>query len=279
MINSISAIFFIAFCFVQIQGLLLPVPSYVVVRASTSSASRYGLFASNDWIIDRDDSQRLHEQDDSQRHDKSIINDKTNDMNNVENVRAYFATCIPGLHNILSSELEALGATDIETKSNSGVSFTASPTVGLKSILWCRSAHRIMELISSSEDEYYDGIRNSRELYDFIKSLHTPSLLGDGKGGLLTFSVSTIYTSRVPKELCHSHYTALTVKNALVDDVRELREDGSRPDVNTIDPDLPFVVVLRGRSLAGSSRGYNRESDDDQFNDDDLVADVVSENT
>ena len=64
-----------------------------------------------------------------------------------------------------------------------------------------------------------------------------------------------------------------------MDDVRELREDGSRPDVNTIDPDLPFVVVLRGRSLAGSSRGYNRESDDDQFNDDDLVADVVSENT
>lgn len=202
-----------------------------------------------------------------------------------QDVRSYFATCIPGLHNTLSSELESIGASHIECKGSSGVSFIGSPEIGLKSILWCRTAHKIMELIASSHDYDYEdynnyfgeGIRNSNELYDLIKSVvHTPSLLGDGLGGLLTLSVSTIYTSKVPKELCHSHYTALTVKNALVDSVRELRED--RPDVDTLDPDVPLVVVLRGRRLGGGGmrRGRGRESENDYnpYDEEDLVAEV-----
>jgi len=43
------------------------------------------------------------------------------------------------------------------------------------------------------------------------------SLMGDGKGGLLTLSVSTTLNGQVQKELCHSHYIGLTVKNELVD--------------------------------------------------------------
>jgi len=152
-----------------------------------------------------------------------------------------------------------------------------------------------MELIASScdppqlDDDYYDnssldnydsnyGIQTKDDLYHFVKtSIHTPSLLGDGSGGLLTLSVSTIYASKPPnKELCHSHYTALTVKNALVDSVRELRDDGIRPNVDIYNPDVPLVVVLKGRRLnngSGRSRGRN-DYNSYETQEDDMVADV-----
>ena len=158
-----------------------------------------------------------------------------------------------------------------------------------------------MELIASSsdpphlDDDYYNnpsfdssfdsnyGIQTKDDLYHFVKtSTHTPSLLGDGSGGLLTLSVSTIYASKPPnKELCHSHYTALTVKNALVDSVRELRDDGIRPNVDIYNPDVPLVVVLKGRRSNNSrSRGGGRgvrndyNSYDTQEDDEMGVADV-----
>jgi len=153
-----------------------------------------------------------------------------------------------------------------------------------------------MELIASSSDppqlddnfdnssfdsyDYDSGIQTKDDLYHFVKtSIHTPSLLGDGSGGLLTLSVSTIYASKPPnKELCHSHYTALTVKNALVDSVRELRDDGIRPNVDIYNPDVPLVVVLKGRRLnSGRTRGgrggrndYNYDTQEDEMG----VADV-----
>ena len=132
---------------------------------------------------------------------------------------------------------------------------------------------------NSSFDNYDSGIQTKDDLYHFIKtSIHTPSLLGDGCGGLLTLSVSTIYASKPPnKELCHSHYTALTVKNALVDSVRELRDDGIRPNVDIHNPDVPLVVVLKGRrSNNGRGRGGRNDYNayDNQEEDEMGVADV-----
>mgnify|MGYP001259112809 CR=1 FL=1 len=73
-----------------------------------------------------------------------------------ENTREYFATCIPGLANILSNELIDLGAKNVEVSGTSGVSFTNDPSsnvdVGMKALLWVRSAHRIMELVSTTEN-------------------------------------------------------------------------------------------------------------------------------
>jgi putative N6-adenine-specific DNA methylase len=171
--------------------------------------------------------------------------------------KQYFATCIPGLASTLANELIALGAKHVETSGTSGVYFSSDPSsdvdIGMKSLLWLRSAHRVMELVASSTSdetrEYYEDnpISSKDELYSFIQSeLPFQSLFGDGRGGLLTLSVSVILNGAVPKELCHSHYTALTVKNAIVDLIRDVREDGVRPDVDTEDPDVPLVVVLRG---------------------------------
>lgn len=191
----------------------------------------------------------------------------------------YFATCIPGLSNVLAQELLSLGATNVEPSGTSGVYFSNNVDgdddeplssssgnhfdIGMKALLWLRTAHRIMQVVSSSAttststtlQEEYDYLETENpwniidrdSLYQFIQCT-TPvqSLLGDGKGGLLTLSVSTILNGQVPKELCHSHYTSLTVKNALVDLVRDARDDGMRPNVDIDDADVPLVLVLRG---------------------------------
>jgi len=58
-------------------------------------------------------------------------------------------------------------------------------------------------------------------------------------------------SKNLPKELCHTHFTALTVKNALVDKCRMERSDGARPDVNIENPDVPILVALRASSTGG----------------------------
>jgi len=197
-------------------------------------------------------------------------------------IKQYFATCIPGLETILADELLSLGASNVQPSGKSGVYFTSSPDdevdLGLKVVLWLRTAHRVMELIcstdpsladfgimmlpppSSFDDDdvntfddfdsayYHEPIQSKQDLYNFIKnSVPFKEILGDGKGNLLTLSIDKIIMNGyTPKELRHSHYTSLTVKNAIVDGVRDLRDDGIRPDVDIKDADVPFVVVLKG---------------------------------
>ena len=66
-------------------------------------------------------------------------------------------------------------------------------------------------------------------------------------------SVKVIANGRMPKDISHSHYTALTIKNALVDQVRALK-DGERPDVDIDDADVPLVAILH-------SNGYSDTAD------------------
>ncbi|KAL3784304.1 hypothetical protein HJC23_004968 [Cyclotella cryptica] len=285
------------------HGLLSP--SHVRRRTLTPFTVRWNAHDSGDsWLMDDDEGENYSHNDDDNamrmshkprnnnnnnnnnkgtthstktkqphsRRNTNHDNPRTPHDNENTDIRTYFATCIPGLHTTLAAELVSLGATDVQPMGSSGVSFRGVPSVGLQSVLWCRTAHKIMELIVSScdsslghgyeYDEYngyqYRGIRSGNELYQFVQTcVHTPSLLGNGRGGLHTLSVSTIYASRVPRELCHGHFTALTVKNALVDSVRELREDGVRPDVDVEDADVPLVVVLRGRRRLEEGRRRN----------------------
>ena len=287
-----------------------------LVRTSSSSAvAAKSSDGYDDWYIDEEENVESEKNIDKVSTTKNGASSTYNDDDNDIRIRTYFATCIPGLHETLSHELTSLGGTNIEPQGKSGVKFQGTSIVGMKCILWCRTAHKVMELIASSSsssdhptpsfqlDDYDDGdydneydynqnyytengIRNKDDLYHFIKSaIHTPTLLGNGSGGLLTLSVSTIYASKPPnKDLCHGHFTALTVKNALVDDVRELRDDGERPNVDVEDSDVPLVVVIKGRHVnengTGWRRGrrgrggYNNDYDEREEDDDNMVADV-----
>jgi putative N6-adenine-specific DNA methylase len=165
----------------------------------------------------------------------------------------YLATCIPGCATILANELIGLNCWNVGVSGSAAVQFTADTETALSALLWTRTAHKIMELMcesssSTSESEYNDqGIYNRDDLYKFVRnSVDVKDLLGDGRGGLLTLSVQTILNgaNRIPADINHSHYTALTIKNALADAVRDLRED--RPNVDLDDPDVPIVAVLLG---------------------------------
>ena len=158
-----------------------------------------------------------------------------------EDTNRYIATCIPGLAPVLADELEALGAMDVETSGQSAVVFHGSPVVGLKSLLHLRTAHRLMELVASSKEM----ISSRDDIHEFIKEfVDVKDLLGDGKGGLLSISVSVVLNGRIPADINHSHYTALSIKNALCDVVRDLR--GDRPDVDVDNADVPLVAIVRG---------------------------------
>jgi putative N6-adenine-specific DNA methylase len=197
--------------------------------------------------------------------DKSSSKSSNSDSNSnhasiQQQEQQYLATCIPGCAEILANELIGLNCWNVDVSGNSAVLFTADTETALSCLLWTRTAHKIMELMCESssstsgeqseygESEYNDaGIYNRDDLYKFVRrTVDVKDLLGDGAGGLLTLSVQTILNgaNRIPADINHSHYTALTIKNALTDAVRDLRED--RPNVDLENPDVPLVAVLLG---------------------------------
>ena len=123
-----------------------------------------------------------------------------------------------------------------------------------------RSVHRLLELVATTDDTNNLASNNDKnridrgsllytrdDLHGFVREcVNTKDLLGDGKGGLLTLSVKTVLNNsrQLPKDLSHSHYTGLSIKNSLCDTVREMR--GDRPDVDVDNPDVPLVAILRG---------------------------------
>lgn len=165
---------------------------------------------------------------------------------------SYLATCIPGLADVLAEELSGIhhDIYSVETSGNAAVTFRATREGSLHALCWVRTAHRLLEVVSEhSKADIYD--RN--DLMDFIKNeINAKELLGDGQGGLLTLSVKAMLSNpmQLPQDLSHSHFSALTVKNALCDVIRDMR--GDRPSVDTDTPDVPLVVRLRGKQGAAS---------------------------
>ena len=245
--------------------------------------------------------------------------------------RRYLATCIPGLRDALASELEDIfdpsspllsslpstspssssstmtSPVDISTSGDAAVLFTTSSNdnIGMKAMLWSRTAHRIAELVTSTfrnddgyclrdDDDTVGGtttaaspfskstgsgnseyhIRNPNDLYNFIRESFPPStlkdLLGDGKGGLLTLSVTCIINGNgyntVPDGLRNAMGCGLTVKDALCDACIDLREDGIRPDVSRKDPDVPLLLVIRGDNSSPGSNSQSNSRDNNNNN-------------
>ena len=150
---------------------------------------------------------------------------------------------------MLAGELGALGGEAIETVPG-GVLLTASPEVAARSLLWLRSAVRLLEPVVSGAATDHD------QLYELAATAPWEDLVGTRH----TFAVRAKVAGR---EMTDSRYVALKVKDAIADRIRSRR--GSRPDVERHDPDVPIRVIARRgrvhifRDLAGDSlhrRGY-----------------------
>ncbi|MFV8753591.1 bifunctional 23S rRNA (guanine(2069)-N(7))-methyltransferase RlmK/23S rRNA (guanine(2445)-N(2))-methyltransferase RlmL [Nannocystaceae bacterium ST9] len=140
----------------------------------------------------------------------------------------FFVTAPHGAEDLLVDELRALG---IETKPRvGGTSFRGTLEDGMRAALWLRTASRL--LLELAELPAEDGDR----LYAAARTIDWTEQLEPGA----TFAVQASGTGHID----NSHFAALRVKDAIVDQLRE--RWGERPDVDIAEPDLALRVHLRG---------------------------------
>ncbi|MBI5782640.1 MAG: bifunctional 23S rRNA (guanine(2069)-N(7))-methyltransferase RlmK/23S rRNA (guanine(2445)-N(2))-methyltransferase RlmL [Gammaproteobacteria bacterium] len=167
--------------------------------------------------------------------------------------RQFFATCPKGIEPLLADELRQLGAEAVK-ETRAGVAFEGTLATGYRACLWSRLANRILLPLKSfpapSPEALYEGVRTIA-----WKEHLAPE-------GTLAVDFTTSQSA-----ITHSHYGALKVKDAVVDQLRE--EFGSRPSIDTAQPDVRVnVYLLRDEAtvsldLSGESlhrRGYRAQT-------------------
>jgi len=162
----------------------------------------------------------------------------------------FFVTCAKGTEGALRRELVAMrihgprGATG-------GVSFAGTLMDGMKVCLHARVAMRVLLEIAAFEASDAD------QLYARTREIDWTDFVGRD----MTIAVHA--TTQDNPNLRHSGFTALKVKDAIVDMLRD--RSGRRPDVSVNDPDVSVVLHVRGNEarlfvdLAGEPlhrRGY-----------------------
>ncbi len=165
-----------------------------------------------------------------------------------------------GLEEVLMKELEEIGASELK-RLNRAVSFSGDKRMMYKANLHLRTALRILKPI------YKFTARNEQELYDGIQEIEWSRLMDlDG-----TLALDCVISS--DRFFQHSKYVSLKAKDAIVDQFN--KETGSRPDVNTIDPDLRINLLVYEDEVtvsldsSGSSlhkRGYRLDANEAPLN-------------
>ncbi|HEX9778232.1 MAG TPA: bifunctional 23S rRNA (guanine(2069)-N(7))-methyltransferase RlmK/23S rRNA (guanine(2445)-N(2))-methyltransferase RlmL [Geopsychrobacteraceae bacterium] len=161
----------------------------------------------------------------------------------------FFATAAKGFEALLVSELVELGATDVR-EARAGVFFAGPLPMAYRACLWSRLASRILfpldEFAAPNPEQLYAGVRQ----IDWSEHLAADGSLA------IDCSVSQ-------SQISHSHYAALKVKDAIVDQFRE--RSGTRPSIDLERPDIRLNLYLHrdqatlALDLSGSSlhrRGY-----------------------
>jgi 23S rRNA (guanine2445-N2)-methyltransferase / 23S rRNA (guanine2069-N7)-methyltransferase len=165
----------------------------------------------------------------------------------------FFATCPKGIEPLLAEELRALGARAIR-ETRAGVAFEGVLATAYRACLWSRLASRVLlrlaQFPAASAEALYAGVQQ----VPWAEHLHAHGTLavdftGSGSG------------------ITHSHFGALKVKDAIVDQLRA--PSGRRPSVDTDRPDVRINVYLHhdtavlSLDLSGEAlhrRGYRRQA-------------------
>lgn len=164
-----------------------------------------------------------------------------------------------GLEDILSEELETLGAKNIE-KGNRAVEFTGNLELLYKANLHLRTALRILVPLHSFEAKTAD------DLYIGTQQIQWKSFL-QTEGSLI---IKPIVNSQY---LTNSQFVAQKTKDAIVDQLRT--EDGKRPSVSKESPDLVIDVHISDKEVTISldstgaplnRRGYRKSGGDAPLN-------------
>ncbi len=169
-------------------------------------------------------------------------------MSSVDLIR-FFATCPKGLELLLTEELQQQGAKECKS-TNGGVWFAGDIAMAYRACLWSRLANRILlpvnRFAAETAEQLYDGVR----AVDWLEHLRPSGTLAVDFAGRA-------------RGIKNTHFGALKVKDAVVDQIRE--KTGQRPSVEKQRPDLRINAWLhKGEcqlsiDLSGESlhrRGY-----------------------
>lgn len=142
--------------------------------------------------------------------------------------RQYFATVARGLESLAAEELAELGAESVEP-GFCGVAFQGNRKLLYHVNLWARLPFRILLRLDTFP------CQDAEDLYQGIQTLPWQEYLTPD------YTLAVDATGKTP-QLNHSHFTALQVKNAIVDQQRQ--QFGARSHIDTQTPDVRINVHL-----------------------------------
>jgi len=140
----------------------------------------------------------------------------------------YFATVARGLEELAAQELQELGAEKVVPEFT-GVSFEGDRALLYRVNLWARLPFRVLRRLDTF------SCKDEKALYRGIQSIDWGAYLTPDR----TFAVRATGKNR---QLNHSHFSALQVKNAIVDQQRHYF--GERSTIDTEQPDLLVNVHI-----------------------------------
>lgn len=161
-----------------------------------------------------------------------------------------FATTPKAMEQILAEELKQLGITDAKL-TVAGVAFEGSLEIAYRVCLWSRIANRVLLVLSTFP------VLNQEDLYNGVKKINWFEHMKPDDSMAVTFSAKN------SKAINNTHFGALKVKDAIVDQMRA--KFNKRPDIDTEQPTIRINVYLNGENaqlsldLSGESlhkRGY-----------------------
>jgi len=143
----------------------------------------------------------------------------------------FFASCLPGIEQALAAELKSFGIERVRPLGG-GAAFFCAPEAAMRACLWSRLASRIMLVLgrvnAGDADLLYAGAYN----------IAWEDVLSEGA----TMAVRAHGTN---ESLRNTRFTALKVKDAIVDRMRSKRD--SRLEVDTAAPRASIDVRVRDR--------------------------------
>jgi len=147
-------------------------------------------------------------------------------------MQQFLALTSPGIEVLLVEELKKLGAEQAQQKPE-GVYFNATMEQAYKICLWSRLATRVLLKLDEGEVETKEDLTKAAESIQWHEHFSSES----------TFAVDFVGTN---KSLRNSQFSALVVKDAIVDSFRALGEE--RPSVSKQEPSIVFQArLLKGK--------------------------------
>ncbi len=161
-----------------------------------------------------------------------------------------FATTPKAMETILADELKGLDIQPLKS-TIAGVAFEGDLETAYRACLWSRTANRILLVLNSF------SVKNQEDLYNGVQKINWFEHLHPDGSFAVTFSAKN------SPAINNTHFGALKVKDAIVDQMRSIYK--TRPNIDTERPQILINVYLQGETaqlsldLSGESlhrRGY-----------------------